>query len=141
MNKSIKNRKSERGGAGVKALIVIALLALAFNALVNYVPVAYNGANLKEEMQTVVVQGSALPAANQKPTDVVKNRLKKVLADNDIPTDAFVEVKQNGGVIQARVAYAKQVSMLPFGIYKYNYQFDHTATPAGFLMKDSIKTN
>ena len=137
MKKSIKNRKSERGGAGVKVMIVLLLLALAFNAGINYVPTAYDGENLKQEMQTVVVQGSALPNISQKPVDVVKNRLQKVLSDNNIPADAFVEVKQIKGVMQARVAYTKQVNMLPFGIYKYNYQFDHTAIPAGFLTKEA----
>ncbi len=137
MKNSTKNRKSERGGAGVKALIAVAVLALVFNAGINYVPVAYNGASLKEEMQTVVVQGSALPNISQKPVDVVKNRLKKVLTDNNIPADAFVEVKDVKGIMQARIAYTKQVNMLPFGIYKYNYQFDHTAVPAGFLTKEA----
>lgn len=135
MNKSIKNRSSERGGAGVKVLIVVALLALVFNAGLNYVPVAYNGASLKEEMQTVVVQGSALPSAAQKPTVVVKNRLQKVIAESDVPADTLLEVKQSTGFVQARIAYTKQVNLLPFGIYKYNYEFDHTAVPAGFLTK------
>jgi hypothetical protein len=141
MNNSMEYRKSERGSAGTNALIVIAILVLIGNAGLNYVPTAYEGANLKQEMQTIVVQSSALPNTTTKPTDVVKNRLQKVFSENNIPVDALVEVKQNGGVVQARVAYNKSVNILPFGIYKYNYQFDHTAVPAGFLTKDSVKTN
>lgn len=141
MNKSIKDRKSERGSAGTKALLVIVLLVLVGNAGLNYVPVAYEGANLKQEMQTTVIQSSALPTMSKNPVDIVKARLQKLFNDNNIPANAFVEVKQNGGVMQARVAYNKPVNILPFGIYKYNYQFDYTAVPAGFLMKDSAKTN
>jgi len=33
------------------------------------------------------------------------------------------------------VTYTKKVPILPLGIYTYNYVFDNTATPAGFLMK------
>jgi len=26
---------------------------------------------------------------------------------------------------------------LPFGMYTYNYQFDYTAAPVGYLLKDT----
>jgi len=52
-----------------------------------------------------------------------------------VPADAFIEVKIVNAVIQARVAYSRQAEILPLGLYTYNYEFDHTATPTGFLMK------
>ena len=54
---------------------------------------------------------------------------------NSAPADATLNVTQQGNVIQARVTYTKNVSILPFGIYTYQYQFDNTATPTGFLLK------
>lgn len=141
MNKSLSIRKSERGGAGVKVLIIITMLALGFNAGINYVPVAYDGATIKQEMQAIVVQSSSIPSARQSPLEVAKNRMNKLIAENDVPADTFVEVKQAKNVIQARVVYTKTVNILPFGIYKYNYQFDHTAVPAGFLTKEAAKLN
>jgi hypothetical protein len=129
-----KNYRSERGGAGVKLLLVLIVLFLVGHALINFVPVAYNGASFKEEMQTAVVQGTALPNGND-PLGVIKARLKKVAFNNSIPPDAFMEVKQVGNVVQARVVYTQQVSILPFGMYTYVYHFDHTATPSGFLAK------
>jgi hypothetical protein len=131
-----KNRKSERGGAGVKALLVIAVLLLAAHAGFNYVPVAYEGENFKQEMQTAVVNGLALPPS-VKPIDNITARIKKAAKDNDVPADAVMEIKPVGNIVQARVVYSKQVGLLPFGMYNYTYEFDYTAKPAGFLMKEN----
>jgi hypothetical protein len=128
-------RQSERGSAAVKFLIVFVVLVVAANAGYNYVPVAYAGENFKAEMQTSVVNGLAMPGRIS-PTDYVKNRLQKAISDNDLPPDTVVEVKQVGNGVQAHAVYAKQVSILPFGLYTYTYRFDHTAVPAGFLLKD-----
>jgi hypothetical protein len=135
MKKNIrKNYRSERGGAGIKLVLVLLVLFLIGHGLINFLPVAYNGASFKEEMQTAVVQGTALPNGNN-PLGIIKERLKKVAFNNSIPPDAFMEVKHVGNVVQARVAYSQQVNILPFGIYTYVYHFDHTATPSGFLAK------
>lgn len=132
----MKNRKSERGGASAKLLAVVVVLFLIGHAGYNYVPVAYEGENFKQEMQTAVTQGMAVPPGVQ-PVDMVKGKLQKAIAANNVPADAIVQVKATTGSVMARVAYVKQVNILPFGIYKYKYQFDNTATPTGFLLKDS----
>lgn len=134
MNKAGKNRDSESGGAGVKFMAIFAVLLLVANAGYNYVPVAYEAESLKTEMQTAVVQGLALPG-KVNPVDNVKARIQKAAQQNDVPADALIDVRQVGNAITARVVYAKQVNILPFGIYTYNYTFDHTATPTGFLLK------
>jgi len=135
MNTIVKNRATERGSAGVKFLIVLVALILLANAGYNYVPVAYAGENFKSEMQTAVINGLALPG-RMSPVDVVKAKVQKAAVDNDLPTNALIEVKQVGNTVQARAAYSQKVAILPFGIYNYTYQFDHTATPTGFLLKD-----
>jgi hypothetical protein len=127
---------SERGSAGVKFLLVLVVLGLVANAGFNYVPVAYEGESFKQEMQTAVVNGTALPPQSN-PLGSVKTRLARAASDNNLPSDAFVEVKQVGNTIQAHASYSKKVGILPFGMYNYTYQFDHTATPTGFLTKDS----
>jgi hypothetical protein len=138
MNKaeSFRSRKSERGGAGVKFLLVAVVLFLIGHAGCNYIPVAYQGESYKQEMQTAVLQGTALPATGN-PVGVVKQRLMKVAKENDLPADTFVDVKQVNNVIQARVKYTKHIDMLPFGIYSRQYQFDQTVSPSGFMMKDN----
>lgn len=134
MNEVINNRKSERGGVGVKLAAVLVVLFLIGYAGYNYIPIAYEGQNFKQDMQTAVVQGMAAPQGMTM-ADMVKGKLQKAMTSNNIPPDAVVQVKQTPNSVQAQVIYSKQVQMLPFGLYKYNYHFDYTATPTGFLLK------
>ncbi len=133
--KNIKQHKnSERGSAGVKMVIVLAVLFLVGHAGFNYIPVAYEGQSFQQDMQTAVVQGMAVPPGVM-PVDMVKTKLQRAIVSNGIPSNALVEVKPTKDSVTAHVAYSKQVNILPLGLYKYNYQFDHTATPTGFLLK------
>lgn len=136
MKQETRNNNAEKGSAGVKLAAVLVFLFLLAHAGYNYVPIAYEGESVKQDMQTAVVQGMAVPAG-MTITDSVKGRLQKSLVSNNLPPDTIVQVKQVGNNVQAHVIYSKQVNILPFGIYKYTYHFDHTATPTGFLMKDS----
>lgn len=138
MNTLWKDRKSERGSAGVKFLVVACFIALVANAGINYVPVAYDAESLKTEMGTAVLQGIAMPG-KANPVENVRARIQQAVRLNNAPPETLVDVKQQGSSITAHVVYSKQVNILPFGIYKYNYQFDHTATPTGFLLKDAPK--
>ncbi len=133
MKIQVVRRNSERGGAAAKLLVVLFILVLCANAGLNYVPVAYNGEHLREEMKTAVVQVMALPPSAGTPADVAKKRIQSAFAAHEVPADAFIDVKLNGKVLQARVAYSKQVPLLPFGLYNYQYDFDYTATPGGFF--------
>lgn len=134
MKTALRDRSRERGSAGVKFAAVLTVLILVANAAYNYIPVAYEAESLKGEMSTAVLQGLAMPG-KLNPVDNVKARVQKAMIVNASPTDATLSVTQMGSVIQARVTYIKPVSILPFGIYTYKYQFDNTATPTGFLLK------
>jgi hypothetical protein len=133
---TVKNyREAERGNARVKFLLVLLVLITAANAAFNYIPVAYQGENFKQEMQTIVVQGSALPVNGKNPVEVMKGKLLRAAQDNQLPP-AAINVRQVNNVISAHVSYTKEVSIIPFGIYNYHYEFNHTATPQGFLTKN-----
>jgi hypothetical protein len=134
MNSAAKNRESQKGSAGTKFVLVLAVILLAAHAGFNYVPVAYDAESLKTDMSTAVLQGLALPGKIN-PVDNVKARIVKAIQANSIPPGAVIDVKNNAGVLTARVTYSTQVNILPFGLYKYNYNFDYTATPTGFLTK------
>lgn len=134
MKKLSSNRSSERGSAGIKLILVLTVIVLVGHAGINYVPVAYQGASFRQEMDTAVVRG--LGASGRiRPQEAVTASIQKASYDYDIPNDAFVEIKPVNGVIEARVAYQRKIDMLPFGLYKYVYDFDYTAKPVGYLLK------
>ena len=139
IEKKLEHRSFEQGGASVKFLAVLVVIILIGNAGINYIPIAYEAESFKQDMQTAVVQGMAVPPGIT-PVDMVKGKLQKAIVANDIPPDALVQVKPGNNTVLAHVSYSKKVAILPFGIYTYNYKFDHTATPTGFLMKDSVAT-
>ena len=133
-NRETKNSSSEKGGAGIKLVAVLTVLFLIAHAGYNYIPTAYQGENFKQDMQSAVVQGMAVPAGVT-PVDMVKAKLQRAITSNDLPTDAFMQVKPGNNSVTAQVAYTKKVAILPFGLYTYTYEFNHTATPTGFLLK------
>ena len=135
-NTAKTNRTAERGGANVKFMLVVLVLAIAVNAGYHYIPTAYQGENYKQEMQTAVVQALAMPLSGGNPAEVLKAKLGRIAADSQLPP-ALIDVRQLNNVLTAHVKYSKEVNIVPFGIYNYRYEFDHTATPSGFLMRDN----
>ncbi len=132
----IQYKHNERGGAGVKLISVLVILFLAAHAGFNYVPVAYQAESFKSEMYTAVTQSLAMPNRRLTPVDAARERIQRAAISNEIPEDAEMDIKLVKQVVQARVVYTKTVNILPLGLFTYNYHFDHTATPTGFLLKD-----
>jgi hypothetical protein len=127
---------NERGSAGTNFLIVVIVLFLAGHAAYNYVPIAYNGEDLKQKMHERVLYCYASPNTPDCQPEKMKARLRHFCDINDVPPDAFIKVdKTTDGAPRAQISYTKQVNMLPFGLYKYNYQFNHIEQPVGFLTK------
>src|SRR5262245_36364132 len=136
MNSEKRDRSSERGSAATKFVLILLVLVLIGHAGANYVPVAYSAESFKQEMQTAVVNGMAVPST-VKPVDNVRIRIERAAADNDIPKDMVLDVKMNSLTVVAHASYTKKVNLLPFGMYVYDYKFDYTAVPSGYLLKDS----
>ena len=134
MKKFTNERSSERGGAAVKFLLIFLVLATAANAGWNYVPVAYEGASFRQEMDTAVVKGLGASGRMQ-PLEIVTASLTRARKDYNLPEDALIEIKPVNGIVEAHVVYSREVNMLPFGLYKYQYNFEHHARPVGYLMK------
>ncbi len=126
---------NERGGATANFIIVLLIAILLVYGGWNYIGAVYQSQGIKQEMQTAVLQGSALPSGKQ-PIDFIKSRIQKALTDYEVPLEGTtIEVKQTGNVFQARVTYKRKVNLLPFGFWEYEYTFDETAAPVGFLTK------
>lgn len=134
MTTEFEGHCSERGSTGVKVTLVILILVLVAHAGINYIPVAYNGASFRQEMDTAVVKGLAT-GGQLKPMDVVTAHIQRAARQNDIPQDAVIEVKVAGTVVTAHAVYSQDVNILPFGLYKYKYNFNYLASPTGYLTK------
>lgn len=128
---------SEKGSASIKFLLVLVFLILAGNIAYHYIPTAYQGESFKQDMETAVIQGIAMPTTYGKPGDVIRQKLSNAVASNNLPLDTYVNVVEKNNAVNARVYYVKKIPILPFGIYEYDYVFDHTATPSGFLTKQN----
>jgi hypothetical protein len=85
-------------------------------------------------MDTAVVKGLAA-SGQMKPLETVQASIKNAARVHNIPPEAYIEIKPTNGVVQAHVVYTKTVSLLPFGLYDYVYEFDHRAVPTGYLLK------
>ena len=130
----MKNRQNERGSASTKMIITAVVIFLAGHAGYVYVPVAYGGQSLRQDMQTAVLQATALPD-KLNPIETAKGQINKSGLVNGMPAGTLIDVKQNGGTVSAHVKYSKNVTLLPFGLGNYTYEFDYTASPAGFATK------
>jgi hypothetical protein len=130
-----RDRHNERGEGKVKLIIVLVILFLAGWAGFNYIPVAYQGQAFKQEMDTAILQAMGLPTASGDPVAWTKQRLTRTGQEYNIPEDAIIDVKlaKGGGAVEATVKFKRPVALLPF--YTYEYEFDYTAKPGGFLTK------
>jgi hypothetical protein len=124
-----KSYRGQQGGTKVYALVALLVLFSLIHAGWNYIPAAYQSESFKSEMHNIIVQVQAAPHGTSEPlTDKLKKRLRMVASENGVPGNALIEVTEAGSNMKARVKFTRQVDILPFGLYKYQYQFDNTAT-------------
>lgn len=129
-------KSNERGSAGTKFLIVVIVLFLGAHAAYNYVPVAYSGEDLKQRMHETILNAYGMPNAPTSQPEQIKAKLRHFCDINDVPPDAVIKVdRTTDNAPRAQISYTKQINMLPFGLFKYNYQFNHVEQPVGFLTK------
>lgn len=128
-----KKYQSEKGSVGFKFILVMIALGMIAHGLYNYIPLVYNAADLRQEIQAAVMQSTIVPPTTGTPMDVTKRRILMLVKAKEAPADTFVEVKQNNGVLYARVYFNKTVPILPFGLYNYKYNFDYSADANGYI--------
>ena len=124
----IKNRKSERGGARLKLLLVVVVIAIVAYAGYVYIPVSYNAYLFKDLMQQKVNTAAAVGH----PADWVKDQLLKSAPEYEVPADAEIVPAIKDGRVEVHVQFTKPIE---FPAYVYEYTFDHTARSTEFLSK------
>jgi hypothetical protein len=124
--KNSKTRASEHGGARLKFIVVVAIIAVVAYCGFQFIPVAYQSYQIKDLMQhdvnTAVTMG--------KPGSWIKEQLIKNSADYGIPANAVISPQQQDNRMEVRVQFTQPIE---FPGFTYNYEFDHTAKSATFL--------
>lgn len=120
------HRPSERGGAALNFLIIVAVLAVVGYVAARVGPVFYNASLYKVHMQDTVDKAAALGQT----ASWAEQQLRSGGADLDVPKDATYKVEQREGRLVASVKWRRPVE-LPG--YTYNYDFDHTVKSSTFF--------
>ena len=124
---STKLRTSEQGGARLKFLIVITIIAIVAYAGYQFIPVGYQAYQLKDLMQHDVDAAAAMG----KPDSWVKEQLLKSSAEYGIPAEAVITGQTQNNRMEVRVQFTRPVE---FPGYVYNYDFDYTTKSSTFLI-------
>jgi hypothetical protein len=121
-----KDHSSERGGATLKFLIVMAVIGCFVYAGWLYIPVAYQAYQYKDLMQHYVDMASA----QGKPVSWACDQLAKSEAEYEIPSNAVITPGAMTERIEIRVQYTQPIE---FPGFTYEYEFDHTVKSVAFI--------
>jgi hypothetical protein len=120
------NRNSEFGGARLKLVIALAVIALVGYVGYVYIPVAVDAYYFKDTMQNKV----NLAAAQGYDGAWISDQLSKSKAEYHVPEDAVITPAQKEGRMEVRVQFKRPI---PFPGFTYDYNFDYTAQSTNFL--------
>lgn len=124
------SRNGERGNATAKFLGVVILLFVVGYGGYNYVVTWYQCSHFKEKMTEIITQAYALP--NNKSLNSIEGvytKIREIGYYDNVPEDAVITVERQKTGLVARAVFTREVNLLPFNMFKYKYQFDHTAKP------------
>lgn len=119
-------RNSELGGARLKLMIALAIIAIVAYVGYQYMPVAIDAYYFKDAMQNKV----NLAAAQGHDASWISDQLSKSKAEYHVPDDAVITPAQKEGRMEVRVQFTRPIS---FPGFTYNYNFDYTAQSTSFL--------
>lgn len=119
-------RNNETGGARLKLIIALAIIAVVGYAGYLYIPVAVDAYYFKDAMQNKVNLG----AAQGFDTAWLTDQISKSKAEFHVPDDAVITPALKEGRLEVRVQFSRPIST---PLFTYNYNFDHTAQSTTFL--------
>jgi hypothetical protein len=127
MNKKVfLNRQGERGGARLKFVIVMVVIAVVAYAGYLYMPVAYDAYYFKDVMQNKV----DMAVTQGYETVWVRDQLVKSGPEYHVPPDALITPTAKDNRVEVRVQFTRPIE-LPG--YTYHYEFDYTAKSTAFI--------
>src|SRR5918992_4486693 len=125
-NETLFRNRTERGGARLKLIIFITVVAIVGYAGYMYIPVAIDAYYFKDAMQNKV----NLAAAQGYDAAWLADQISKSKSEHNVPDDAVITPAQKEGRVEVRVQFTRPIS---FPGYTYNYDFDYTAQSTTFL--------
>jgi hypothetical protein len=121
---SMKN--NELGGARLKLVIVLVIIAVVAYVGYLYIPVSVDAYYFKDAMQNK----ANLAAAQGYDASWLGDQVSKSKAEFHVPDDAVITPAQKEGRMEVRVQFTRPIS---FPGFTWNYDFDHTAKSTSFL--------
>lgn len=119
-------RSNQRGGARLKFIIVILVIATVAYAGYMFIPVVYQAHLFKD-----IMQHKADVASTQGYDSAwVKNQLTKAAPEYGIPAEAIILPVHRDNRMEIRVQFTNPI-VFPVGTY--NYEFDETVKSTAFL--------
>jgi len=125
-NQTLLRNPGERGGAGVKLLLFLAVVVIVGYIGYMYIPVAIDAYYFKDAMQNKV----NLAAVQGYDAAWLAEQLSKSKSQYNVPEDAVITPAQKEGRMEVRVQFTRPIS---FPGYTYSYDFDYTAQSTTFL--------
>jgi hypothetical protein len=119
-------RASERGGARLNFVLVMAVIAALAYVGWQFVPAQYHAVafrRFEEETLNTAVETGKSPAW-------IEQQLRENFEEHGVPEDATVKVSRDGKRLEASVRYTRPISLL---VTEYNYEFDVTAHSSTYL--------
>jgi hypothetical protein len=113
-------RHSERGSARVRFIVVLAVVAVVAYMGFQYIPVAYQAHRFKSEIDQKVLDASG----RGNDVELLKREIKTSAKNYGVPPETLtMDVGQLEGRLEVTVKYKRQVNILPFWTYDYNFEY------------------
>ena len=125
-HQKLLHNRGERGGARLKLIIFLTIVAIVGYAGYMYIPVAIDAYYFKDAMQNKV----NLAAAQGYDAAWLADQISKSKSEHNVPDDAVITPAQKEGRVEVRVQFTRPIST---PLFTYNYDFDYTAQSTTFL--------
>lgn len=121
-----ETRRTERGGARLKFILLVSIIGAVAYAGYLYVPVQFDAFRFKDLMQHQVDVAATQGYQVAWLTDQVTKNMKEY----NVPSNAIITPAREDQRVVLRVQFTRPIE---FPGYTYNYEFDHTVKSTDFF--------